>query len=185
MKQIRTEFIIDRSGKQFVLYTGLVDAAHAEGIKSIDTELLQKPAPDNGEVAIVKAVVEMEDGRRFSGIGDASPRNVSKNIAPHTIRMAETRAKARALRDALNVSAAALEELGGEDDTPPARDTARGNVAPLRANGTLDAEAQDRFKARIVALGVDPDIFEAENGPIAALNMAGAKHHIKRLQGEG
>ncbi|MDP9411364.1 MAG: hypothetical protein M3P70_12885, partial [Actinomycetota bacterium] len=57
---------------------------------------------------------------RFSGIGDASPDNVGRNIAPHVIRMAETRAKARALRDAVNVGATALEELSEGDDAPPA-----------------------------------------------------------------
>jgi hypothetical protein len=71
-------------------------------------------------VAVVKARVEMEDGRTFSGIGDACPDNVGRNIVPHIIRMAETRAKARALRDAVNVGATALEELSDGDDVPPA-----------------------------------------------------------------
>jgi hypothetical protein len=97
-----------------------LDEAHSQGLRGIDTELLQVPNPDNGNVAIVKAVCEMEDGRKFSGIGDASPENVGRNIAPHIIRMAETRAKARALRDAVNVGATALEELSEGDDAPPA-----------------------------------------------------------------
>lgn len=112
---MREEFLITRQGKQFVLYAGLLDEAHQRGLRSIDTELIQTPGPDNGEVAICKAIVTMEDGRTFSGIGDASPENVGRMIAPHTIRMAETRAKARALRDAINVSVTAFEELGGPD----------------------------------------------------------------------
>lgn len=109
-------FVVNLKGKSFVLYAGLVDAAHQQGLKSIDTELLQIPTDENGKVAITKAGVEMEDGRTFAGIGDASPENVSRNIAPHIIRQSETRAKARALRDALNVGMAALEELGDADD---------------------------------------------------------------------
>ena len=112
--------MITRQGKQYVLFQGLLDEAHGQGLRGIDTELLQVPSPDNGNVAIVKAVCEMEDGRKFSGIGDASPENVGRNIAPHVIRMAETRAKARALRDAVNVGATALEELSEGDDAPPA-----------------------------------------------------------------
>lgn len=111
--------MITRQGKQYVLFQGLLDEAHSQGLRGIDTELLQVPDSENGNVAIVKAVCEMEDGRKFSGIGDASPDNVGRNIAPHVIRMAETRAKARALRDAVNVGATALEELSEGDDAPP------------------------------------------------------------------
>ena len=112
--------MIIRQGKQYVLYSGLLDEAHSLGLTGIDTDLIQVPDESNRNVAIVKATAEMEDGRRFSGIGDASPENVGRNIAPHLIRMAETRAKARALRDAVNVGATALEELSDGDDAPPA-----------------------------------------------------------------
>jgi len=124
---MRDEFLITRQGKQYVLFAGLLDEAHTRGLKVIDTELVQVPTEENGQVAVVKARVEMEDGRTFSGIGDASPENVGRNIVPHIIRMAETRAKARALRDAVNVGATALEELSDGDDAlpvnyPPPRD---------------------------------------------------------------
>ncbi len=115
---MRDEFMIMRQGKQYVLFAGLLDEAHARGLKGIDTDLVQVPTPENGNVAVVKAMVEMEDGRTFSGIGDASPDNVGRGIVPHIIRMAETRAKARALRDAVNVGATSLEELSDGDDAP-------------------------------------------------------------------
>src|SRR5918997_1394931 len=119
LNDMRDEFMITRQGKQYVLFAGLLDEAHNRGLRGIDTEIVQVPTPENGNVAVVKATVEMEDDRRFSGIGDASPENVARNIAPHIIRMAETRAKARALRDAVNVGATALEELSDTDDAPP------------------------------------------------------------------
>jgi len=117
---VREEYMIERQGKRFVLYAGLLEEAHSRGLRSIETELLQVPGVENGDVAIVRAVVRMEDGK-FSGIGDASPQNVGRMIAPHLIRMAETRAKARALRDAINVGVTAFEELGGEDAGPAER----------------------------------------------------------------
>jgi hypothetical protein len=111
---MREEYMIERQGKKFVLYAGLLEEAHSRGLRSIETELIQVPGTENGEVAIARAVVRTEDGK-FTGIGDASPQNVGRAIVPHIIRMAETRAKARALRDAINVGVTALEELGEED----------------------------------------------------------------------
>jgi hypothetical protein len=116
------KFIIERSGKQFVLYEGLLDQAHQEGLCRISTTLVQAPHPDNDNTAIVSAEVETLKGV-FSGIGDANAGNVGRPIVPHIIRMAETRAKARAMRDALNIGVTALEELDdsnhGQDDDPP------------------------------------------------------------------
>ncbi len=143
---MREEYMIERQGKRFVLYAGLLDEAHVRGLRSIETELLQVPSAENGEVAIARAVVRTEDGK-FSGIGDASPQNVGRAIAPHIIRMAETRAKARALRDAINVGVTALEELGGEgeESTAPMRgrtEQARASAAP-RVSGAQTGESED------------------------------------------
>ena len=133
---MREEYMIERQGKKFVLYAGLLDEAHERGLRSIETELLQVPTVENGEIAIVRAVVRTEDGK-FSGIGDASPENVGRNIVPHIIRMAETRAKARALRDAINVGVAALEELGGDEEAAPAtRAPAAQPAQAVSANGS-------------------------------------------------
>src|SRR5205823_6640768 len=52
----------------------------------------------------------------FSGIGDANPSNVAPAMVTCLLRLAETRAKARAMRDAVNVGVAAFEELGAEED---------------------------------------------------------------------
>jgi len=124
--------MITRQGKQYVLFAGLLDEAHSLGLKGIDTDLIQIPDESNGNVAIVKATAEMDDERRFSGLGDASPDNVGRNIAPHLIRMSETRAKARALRDAVNVGATALEELSDGDDAPPASSPRGSKPTPIR-----------------------------------------------------
>lgn len=139
---MRDEFLIERQGKQYVLYAGLLDAAHSRGLRSIETELVQVPDKMNGGVAIVKATVRTEDGK-FTGIGDASPENVGRNIAPHLIRMAETRAKARALRDAINVGVAAFEEMGGEGEPNEAAENKLSAVSD-----DMDEEEQHRAMQR-------------------------------------
>jgi hypothetical protein len=134
---VRKEFIVERQGRAFCLYAGLLDQAHQQGLKSIQTQLIQTPSEENGHVAICSATVTMvaqsgpeSDGveRAFSGIGDAAPNNVAPAMRTCLLRMAETRAKARALRDAVNIGVAAFEELGEEDahDGAPERGYAVG-----------------------------------------------------------
>lgn len=114
---VKREFIVERQGRSFVLYAGLLDMAHSQGLRAIRTTLLQVPSEENGQTAIVHAQVETDRGK-FSGIGDASPANVARGMLTCIIRLAETRAKARALRDAVNVGVTAFEELGEADELP-------------------------------------------------------------------
>jgi hypothetical protein len=134
--RINPEFVIQRSGRDFVLYAGLLDLAHRSGLVSIVTETVTTPTM---MTAVFKATVTFADGRVFTGHGDATPENVGRQIVPHLIRMGETRAKARALRDALNIGAASLEELGDEEPAPvvgPARPTpTESGRSPLTTDG--------------------------------------------------
>ena len=192
---MREEYMIERQGKRFVLYAGLLEEAHSRGLRSIETDLLQVPGPGNGEVAIVKAVVRTEDGK-FTGIGDASPENVNRTIAPHVIRMAETRAKARALRDAINVGVTAFEELGGEDGgevVEPARDSeadARPAARVQENRGELPAtKKQLNYLEALISDVVDDnggmDKFEEMVGkPIGELTREEASEWISRLSGK-
>lgn len=107
---INENFIINLQGKSFVTYEGLLDLAHQKNLKSIDVELIQIPTPENKMTAICKAIAKTEDGV-FVDYGDASPLSVNTKIQPHIIRMASTRAKARALRDLTNVGMTAIEEV--------------------------------------------------------------------------
>ncbi len=115
MANIDKKFIVNLQGKEFVTYEGLLDVAHQMKLKSIETELIQIPNSENGNTCIAKAVAKTEDGKEFHGYGDADPSNVNKLIARHLIRMAETRAKARALRDLTNIGMTAFEELAEGD----------------------------------------------------------------------
>jgi len=113
--KINDKFIMNIKGKDFVLYSGLLDLAHQKGIKSIHVEPVQYPTKDNGMEAICKSVVISSDGQEFTEIGDANPRNVNSMIREHILRMSATRAKARALRDMSNIGMTCLEELGDLD----------------------------------------------------------------------
>lgn len=103
------QWIVDLHGKKFVLYAGLLALAHQHGLTSLEAEITTYV---DGVIAIAKATAIFADGRRFSESADATPGNVTAKIRPHFVRMALTRAKARALRDALNIGMTALEELG-------------------------------------------------------------------------
>lgn len=102
---------INIKGKDFVLYEGLLNEFHKNGGKEIKTKLVQSMINEK-IFFIFKATVTGEKGT-FQGYGDAYEGNVGAMIKPHMMRMAETRAKARALRDYNNIGTCSLEELGG------------------------------------------------------------------------
>ena len=189
---MREEYMIERQGKRFVLYAGLLEEAHSRGLRSIETELLQVPEKENGEVAIVRASIRTEEGK-FAGIGDASPQNVNRTIAPHLIRMAETRAKARALRDAINVGVTAFEELGGEEEvvasagTQEQRDGQQPRAQNEEGRGELPAtRKQLNYLEALISDVVDDGIgrFEEMVGkPVGELTREEASEWIGRLSG--
>lgn len=155
------------NGKEAVAYAELLSMAHDEGLKSIQTQILAQPSEENGHRCIVKAVVEVEKGH-FEGIGDADPGNVEDFLTPHLIRVAETRAKARALRDAVNCGVVSFEELDGLSQRngsfdpgsgapPQRRESPRRSSTPPRAARTANgsdgpmSEAQRRYLFRLLA----------------------------------
>ena len=113
----RDDCIATIKGKKVALYKGLLALAHEKGLERLTTELLQFPSDDNGQMCIFRCQVTI-DGQSYTGHGDASPKNVGGMIAPHFIRMAETRAKGRALRDALNIGTVCLDELADLGEAP-------------------------------------------------------------------
>lgn len=132
-------FIKQVEGRDFVLYSGLLDLAHQKNLISMDVELLQYPTKDNDHTAVCKAIARTATGGPFIDVGDANPVNCNAKVSKHLIRMASTRAKARALRDLTNIGMTALEELGdlneainGEDELGKAQ-MRKNNVKPFPA----------------------------------------------------
>lgn len=130
-------YVIQREGKDFALYAGLLDLAHERGLLSIETVIVQLPTEANGNMAVVQAAVRLSDAqgvlRTFQGIGDAAPGNVNRMMAPHILRMAETRAKARALRDAVNVGEALADDPSDEAREASSAAYASANAASAAA----------------------------------------------------
>jgi hypothetical protein len=144
---VTTIEIKDKQGRviateDVVTYAGLLSLAHDQGLHRIETAVVQLPDQTNGQTAVCSAVVETEKGL-FKGHGDASPENVGSRIIPHIIRMAETRAKARALRDAVNIGIVAVEELAFETNSRNG-----GNGDEVRANGNHGAGSPGRSQKR-------------------------------------
>lgn len=203
---MKKEFIVERQGKSFVLYAGLLEEAHVQGLKSISTTLLQTPSDSNGNLAICQATVEMQNGNTFSGIGDASPQNVNDMMRNCLIRMAETRAKARALRDAVNVGVVSLEELGEATDfaaddhlaqPAPAAAPTRMAESPrpatmIRSKSAAATEPQIRaiYSIASATLGLDQSrvkeqSIDAYGVPPADLTKEQASDFIDRLKSQG
>ena len=111
-------FITNIQGKDFVVYSGILDLAHQQGLKAIEVKAVQFPTEDNGFEAICKATVESDDGQTFTEVGDANPKNVNSKVVRHILRVAATRAKARALRDFTNIGMTCLEEIDDLEDIP-------------------------------------------------------------------
>ncbi|BBO72678.1 hypothetical protein DSCW_00950 [Desulfosarcina widdelii] len=106
-------------GKEFVKYPGLLDLAHQHGLSSIEVDIVQMPDKENGNFAVCRATVMSKIGETFIDVGDANPGNCSSKVSKHLLRMASTRAIARALRSYTNVGMTALEELADFNDAIP------------------------------------------------------------------
>ncbi len=113
--EFRERFVRTLQGKDYILYGGLLRLAQERGLRRVEVEVVQVPNQDNGMLAVARAQIETDDGV-FSDVGDASPASVAHAIQPHLLRMAATRAKARAMRDAVGVELVALEEVIHSDE---------------------------------------------------------------------
>jgi hypothetical protein len=211
--RIPREYVIAQGGREYILSDGLLVALGqlSRGHYDVDTAIVQLPTGENGQTAVVTArvtVFDPETGhvlRTASGIGDASPGNVGRMVTPHVLRMAETRALARALRHLLGLGMTALEELGqgapegGQESLPP---TGGGNVAPAPASSTpgagvehiliggkpysradvLAIYARRLEEARAAGLAVgEVDVVPPERAPLSAL-VAKSQEIKRRLE---
>lgn len=126
---IDPRFVVLLRGKSYPVFAGVLDAVTRAGMKSLTTTIIQIPSPENGQLAVVMARLEMEDGRIFEDVGDCSPQSATPALASAALRFASTRAKGRVCRDAANCGAELLEEAAVGSAEQPHRATGNGQAA--------------------------------------------------------
>ncbi len=154
-------FIMEIKGNEFVKYSGLLDLGHQHGILKIEVEVLQLPTKENEKFAVCKATVVSKTGETFTDIGDANPENCSSKVVKHLLRMASTRAIARALRSFTNIGMTCLEELSDLNDDikdessrarpkavkrTPKKSNGRGEKTASKPNAPQKDESKDKPK---------------------------------------
>lgn len=107
--EFREKYVEVVDGRDFISYEGLRELAH-KYIQESRVELVAAPDKDN-PYAVVKVTIHDSNGRTWDALGDASPETCVPELAPHYLRLAETRAKGRAMRDMLNLDMLMLEEV--------------------------------------------------------------------------
>jgi len=105
----------DRTDRKPIAKYAQVLAMQHQFITSILAEIIQLPSAENGGMAVFKCTVTIErdgqDPRVFVSHGDAAPDSVSPDMRPNIVRIAETRAKARAIKDAIGFTGLVAEEM--------------------------------------------------------------------------
>jgi len=171
-------------GKKHPLYKGVLREAHDNGMLDLKVRVLQSPSEENRGVAICEAtaVFPGPDGREriFTEIGDADDSNVNPMIRPHKIRMAATRAKGRALRDALGIGVALKEEIDGTEESdlgPVQPETPPRRVEVSQAPARQQPRAQSRRDA-----GAEP-VAQSAAGPVCDWPDCGLELTTEEVKG--
>jgi hypothetical protein len=189
VREVPEQFTTDFQGNTYVLFDGLLALAHEDGLKEMDTEILMGPSEKNNHSWIMKAKVVTEKGT-FWAIGDANAENVNRNIGRHIIRMAETRATARALRKAVNVGMTSIEELVTEEPEPRSqgrqqsggaqRGGAKGSTP--RSKDLISKADAGRLRWLLGELGANIPAFEEQKGKIDEMSKARGEEWLKSVE---
>lgn len=135
------------NNREFVLFSGLLSLAHEHGLECLETEPVSIDLDSRS--AVFRCIARGQRGT-FTGHGDGTQENLSKMVKPAFIRMAETRAIARALRFYLGIGMTAKDELPGNESertqrtSRPAAARQAESQAPNTGAG-VDAERVRRF----------------------------------------
>ena len=176
-------FIIEIEGNEFVKYPGLLDLGHQKGISQIEVDIIQIPNSENKNSAICKATVMSKVGETFTDVGDANPQNCNSKVSKHLLRMASTRAIARALRSFTNVGLTALEELGDLNDMLINNSSkSKPKTRKSSARKTKASEKQTKSQPKANAKISKTDKSEAKGSPKASESKKKPDDQEKSIQ---
>ncbi len=106
-------------------HSGLLRLAERRRCAGIHSSPILESSDPKGSRWIFKAIVfKSRTCKGFIGYGDAGPSNVSPGVHGAEMRVTETRAVNRALRNAYGIGICSVEEIGSfAEPTPSHRDT--------------------------------------------------------------
>jgi len=114
-KLLPSEVKKDSFDNEFVTLAGLWRLVTLKGIKATRSQVITSPSTNNTNATIIFGIT-FNDGSYFEAVGHANESNCSEEYAKFVVTMAESRAKARACRDALNIQICSDEERSDDID---------------------------------------------------------------------
>lgn len=113
MDENLAKYITQIKGNDYIKYSGLLAYAHEKGL--VNMWIVDKRIEVESKTAIIQVKIQMADEignlLEFEGIGSANKQNTPLHLEGSYVELAHTRAKARALRDALNIDLVSFEEV--------------------------------------------------------------------------
>jgi len=128
LDQLKKGEFLEKEGRKLPRLCGLQRLAHENrgGVLSVHSDIKNTPHREN-PIAAVTVQYSFKDGTTFSGSADATTAAHDKPYSLHLVAVAESKAEARALRRAFNISAVSAEEIGSAPiagtDNGPIEDT--------------------------------------------------------------
>jgi hypothetical protein len=140
-------------GRWYITHAGLIWTAQRRRCHGIETTLQKEVSDPVAGRWVFKATVYKTPGSRgFVGYGDADPSNVSTLVRGAEMRVAETRAVDRALRQAYGIGLCSVEELGSSTSSPKAvADSPRSHEA-YPSNGSGNGNGHVRLRDQLCVL---------------------------------
>lgn len=157
---------VGKNGERAWVIDGLRLAAQSNGFIGNEVVRLELPTKENNFTAVVVEVVKMLEGdqvRVYTGVGDANPKNCNSRTANALVRMADTRALARAFRNALMIDEPVYvdgdiyEDEEYEEEGPEEPEEFEEEEGEPEEEEFEEPPRRERVKAKVVARSRDED----------------------------